>query len=110
MSWPKMSASGLVQCTGGYLGTGSSLSCTKKNIFLVENHKINIFQIIIDKKYFHEPIFHLLSYLKMSHHPNFCSSLVHNYERVSKGGHVVLSVKLFSFRKYPSTLFYGTSD
>ena len=46
MSWPKMSVSGLVQCTGGYLGTGSSLGCTKKNIFLVENHKINIFQIL----------------------------------------------------------------
>ena len=104
MFWPKMSVSGLVQCTGGYLGTGSSLGCTKKYIFLVENHKINIFQILT-KKYFH-----LLSYLKMSHHPNFCSSLVHNYERVSKGGHVALSVKLFSFRKYPSTLFYGTSN
>ena len=46
MSWPKMSVSGLLQCTGGYLGTGSSLGCTKKNIFLVENHKINIFQIL----------------------------------------------------------------
>ena len=52
----------------------------------------------------HEPIFHLLSYLKMSHHPNVCSSLVHNYERVSKGGHVILNVKLFISRKYPSTL------
>ena len=44
-------------CIGGYLGTGSSLGCTKilKKI-LVEKHKIDIFQMVT-KNLFMNPSF-----------------------------------------------------
>ena len=113
MSWPKISVSGLEQVAILVPVPVLAVHNFKKiyiYIFLVENHKIDIFQMVT-KKSFHEPNFHLLSYLKMSHHPNFCSSLVHNYSMkgLSKGGHVVLSVKFFSFRKYQSTLFWTSN-
>ena len=69
MSWPKMSVSGLVQVA--ILVPVPVLAVQKlKKDFLVENHKI-------EKNLFMNPsfIYSVLSYLKMSHHPNFCSSV-----------------------------------